>query len=363
MSGPRRGRDARSWAGAAPLAACLVAATPLSGATARDFGLALTSIAYGPWDEAAECPQGLALGAEEVLMQQATPALRAELQAWQKKVGSSAAYLTRVLSERRGPNGADLCASPTLVRDPPIPFSQAQVSEGFDLDGGDRAQHCAHDEFVGRDGKPGIDNQVRRLTACMRFVRDRRINEANDIEILSGAAVTLLRVTGVDDAQNDVDVTVEIFKGRDGFVKDGAGRPLPDATMRADRNAPVFQASTKGRIVDGILETAPVDARFMGLPVESFIRAARFRIALHEDGYADGMLGGYFDLANFWDSWTRNPAGQFSFTCPSLYQGLHQLADGHRDPATGKCSSLSVAFSVKAVRTFVLPPSGVDPQS
>lgn len=341
---------------------CAIAA-PAAAASPHDFGLALTSIAYGPWDDAAECPQGLAQGAHEVLLQQATPALRAELLAWEKKVGSSAAYLTRVLSERRGPNGADLCANPTLVSDPPIPESQATTSEGFDLDGGDRVQHCAHAEFSAPDGRPGIDNQVRRLTACMRFVRDRRINEANDIEILSGAAITLLRVTGVEDAENDDDVRVEIFKSRDGFVKDGAGKPLPDATLRADRNAPLFQAATRGRIVHGVLETEPVDARFMGLPVESFVRGARFRVTLHEDGQADGLLGGYFDLANFWDSWTRNPAGQFSYTCPSLYEGLHRLADGHRDPATGQCTSLSVAFSIKAVRSFVLPPSGTDPQS
>ena len=350
-----------AWARAGTVALCALAAP--AAAAPLDFGLALTSIAYGPWDDPAECPHGLALGAEEVLLQQASPVLRAELLDWQKKVGSSAAYLTRVLSERRGPNGADLCANPTLVSDPPIPVSQATISDGFDLDGGDRARHCAHAEFSSPDGRAGIDNQVRRLTACMRFVRDRRINEANDIEILSGAAITLLRVTGVDDAANDSDVTVEIFKSRDGFVKDGAGRPLPDATLRADRNAPVFQASTRGRIVGGVLETAPVDARFMGLPVETFLRDARFRLALHEDGTADGLLGGYFDLANFWDSWTRNPAGQYSYTCPSLYQGLRLLADGHKDPATGQCTSLSVAFSIKAVRSFVLPPSGVEPQS
>lgn len=357
--------SARPWApscaAAAALSLCALAGPAVAGS--RDFGLALTSIAYGPWDDAAECPQGLALGAHEVLLQQATPALRAELQAWEKKVGTSAAYLTRVLSERRGPNGADLCANPTLVSDPPIPVSQATMSDGFDLDGGDRLQHCPHAEFSSPQGRPGIDNQVRRLTACMRFVRDRRINETNDNEILSGAAITLLRVTGVDDAENDSDVRVEIFKSRDGFVKDGAGRPLPDATLRADRNAPLFQASTRGRIVGGVLETDPVDVRFMGLPVETFLRGARFRVALHEDGQADGLLGGYFDLANFWDSWTRNPAGQYSYTCPSLYEGLHRLADGNKDPATGQCTSLSVAFSVKAVRSFVLPPSGVDPQS
>jgi hypothetical protein len=336
------------------LALCAFSLT--TPAAARDMGLAITAFGYGPWDGADECPEGYALGARDVLMRTAPPALRADLEAMEKRVGTSAAYVTRVLSERRGPNGSDVCRNPTLVSDPPLPISRATMSEGFDLDGGDYDRHCPHEEFTSPTGQPGIDNQVRRLTACMRFVRDGRINERIGIDIQSGAAVTLLRITGVDSLENDERVTVEVYKGRDPFVKDGEGRPLPDATMRADGNAPAFMAATSGRIAGGVLETDPVDTRIMQLPAEYLIRDARFRIKLAADGSAEGLLGGYFDRDSFWDSWTRNPAGQQYYTCPSLYRALGDLADGHKDPATGRCTSLSVAFTIKAVRAFVVPP-------
>jgi len=340
-----------------------LSAVPVSGVMAKDFGLAITAIDYGPWNDASECPEGFSTGAREALLKEMDPKARATLEAFEKRVGNSAAYATRALVERRGPNGSDLCLNPTLVSDPPLKVSQSKVSDGFDLDGGDTKNHCAHAEFTDTSGKPGIDNQVRRLTACMRNVFDGRINEGNTADILSGAAVTLLRVGNVDSMENDDDVSVEIYKGRDPFVKDGGGQPVPDASIRADKNATAFKAVTRGKIVNGVLMTDPVDARFAQLPTEFFIRSARLEIKLGADGFSEGMLGGYYDLANFWDSWTRNPAGQGGYTCPSLHQALHKLADGHKDPKTGQCTSLSTAFKIKAVRAFVVPPPQTEPQS
>ena len=344
------------------LAFCaLVAAAPLSTAIAKDFGLALTAIDYGPWADDSECPEGMALGSKEVMLRSMKPELRAEVEALEKKVGNSAAYVSRTLSERRGPNGVDVCANPTAVTDPIMPVGAATVSDGFDLDGGDTSKHCAHAEFKSPDGKSGIDNQVRRLTACIRNVRDGRINEGRTADILSGASVTLLRVTGVDNNENDPDVTVEIYKARDSFVKDGGGQPLPDATMRADKDAKAFKAVTKGKIVNGVLITEPVDARFAQSPAELFIKDARLQIKLTPDGFGDGKLGGYFDMASFWDVWARNPGGG-AFTCPALYQSMKKLADGNKD-ASGQCTSLSVSFNVKVLRTFVVPPPTNAPQS
>ena len=240
---------------------------------------------------------------------------------------------------------------------------KAAISKGFDLDGGETSSHCPHAEFSGPNGEKGIDNQIRRLTACIRHVRDHRINEGIHASILSGVAVTLLRVTNVDSMENDDDVAVEIYKGRDTFVKDGGGNPLPDATMRVDKNAPLFMAVTRGKISGGVLTTEPVDARFTQFPTEYFIRGAKFSIKLGADGFSEGLLGGYFDIDSFWDVWARNPSGQTNFSCPSLYKSLHKLADGHKNPATGRCTSLSVGFNIKAVRTFVISRASTKPQN
>ena len=246
---------------------------------------------------------------------------------------------------------------PTLVEDPPMPVSRATVSEGFDLDGGDTSKTCAHAEFKGKDGRSGIDNQVRRLTACIKNVSDGRVNEQMENVFQAGASAPLIRLTGVDSLENDDEVTVEFYKARDPFVKDGEGKPLPDGTMRAANSLPMFNTAARGKITAGVLTTEPTAVRFSIGSELHYIRDAVLQVKISPDGFSEGMLGGYFDLASFWDAYTRNPTGQVDYTCPALYKRLHELADGHKDPETGQCTSLSAAFNIKAVRTFVVPPS------
>ena len=328
-------------------------------AGAGEYGLALTSMQYGPYDDPEDCPQGLALTPEETFLRSLSPEKRKEFEDRDKRVGSLATFVSRVVSNRRGPDGQDLCDAPTSVKDPPMPIGQGRRMYGFDLDAGNAANARPHQEFFGPDGQPGIDNQVARLMACVKGVRksDNRKNQNMDAGIQNGSAITLIRVSDVDDMDNDADVTVEFFKSADKFIKDGNGAALPDATLRADRNAPTFHAVTRGKIVNGELTTEPVDARFMQNPADILIRGARLRIALKSDGHAEGVLGGYYDVASFWDSWSREAGQQqqIGFSCPALYQGLHSLADGHFDAATGQYTAISSAFKVRAVRTFVVP--------
>ena len=44
------------------------------------------------------------------------------------------------------------------------------------------------------------------------------------------------------------------------------------------------------------------------------------------------------------------------FSCPAIYVAAHELADGHRDPETGECTTLSSAFKFEAVRAFINRP-------
>jgi len=344
------------------LAGCALAeiiALP-GAAKASEFGLALTSIDYGPYDDPADCPQGFAPDPRQIYLQSLTPEKRKEFEDRDKKVGSLAAYITRVMSERRGPNGKDLCEDPTAFKDPPMPLGQSKTSFGFNLDGGDTTTHCAHQKFSGPNGETGIDNQVARLTACIKSVRkeDNRRNQSTDAALRMGSDITLLRISNVEDMENSPNVTVDIYKSKSEFIKDGTGAPLPDATMKAADNQPVFQATTHGKIVNGVLTTEPVDVHILETPTEAFIRGARFQIDIHADGHADGILAGYYDNRSFWDSWARNSGIQeaYGYSCPALYEGLQKLADGYKDPATGQCTAISAAFHITAVRSFVAAP-------
>ncbi len=339
--------------------ASVIAMTPLM-AKAGEFGLAVTSMDYGPYDDPTDCPNGVALDPGQIYLQSLTPEKRKEFEERDKRVGSLATYITKDLSERRSPSGKDVCEDPTSVKDPPMILGQSKRSFGLDLDGGDQTTHCAHDKFQGADGQTGIDNQVARLTACIKGVRreNNRRNQITDAALKMGTEITLLRVTNVTDMENSDNVTVDIYKSGDGFIKDGAGAPLPDATMKAADNQPVFHASTRGKITNGVLTTEPVDAHIMQSPADAYIRGARFVINIHPDGHADGLIAGYYDNQSFWDSWARNSGLQanYGYSCPALYESLHRLADGYKDPATGQCTAISAAFHITAVRSFVAAP-------
>ncbi len=340
-------------------AAALIGFMPLAAANAGEFGLAITSLYYGPFDGKDDCPEGFALTPEETMLQSVSPAERKAFEERDKRVGSLATYVSRIVSNRRAPDGRDLCEAPTAVNDPPMRIGKGKVTYGMDLDGGDRSSHADHAEYTSPEGKPGIDNQVARLTSCMRSVRvdDNRVNQSNDSGIRNGTYIILIRVSNVDDMQNDDSVTVEYSKSADKFIKDGAGVPLPDATMRADNKATEFHMQTTGKIVNGVLMTDPVDTHFIDNPASMFLRGARFQISMNEKGYGEGMLAGYFDKDSFWDSWARSGGTQQQngYSCPALYKAMNELADGYKDPKIGEYTALSAAFKIKAVRTFVTP--------
>ena len=329
---------------------------------AAELGLAIYSINYGPYDDPTDCPEGLALTPKETFLQSLSPSERQAYIDRDKRVGSLAAWVSRIASERRGPGGENACEVPQLIKDPPMRVGQSKTSYGMDLDAGDARNMCPHQEFVSKaTGKGGIDNQVARLTACIFGLRkeNNRRNQAMDAGTLGDTRVMLLRVSNVDDMRNDSDVTVDIYKSADTFIKDGSGKPVPDATMRGDKNAPAFRASTKGRIVDGVLMTSPVDGRYIsGDGYDWVIKASRFEINLKDDGYGEGMLAGYFEMESFWQSWAWEYQQGLNqgFSCPALYEAMNRLADGYKDPATGKCTALSSAFNIRVVRTFIMPP-------
>ncbi|MBY0511901.1 MAG: hypothetical protein K2P94_17335 [Rhodospirillaceae bacterium] len=338
------------------LVAGLLFGTPVHAA---EIGLALTSVHYGPYDDPADCPTGLAMDAREVFLKSLPPDQRQSFEERDKRVGSQAMYLSTVLSNRRTADGSDTCVNPTAYEDPPMPTGQAKVSDGLDLDGGDTVRHCPHQEFASPKGAQGIDNQLARLMACIRGVRksDNLKNQNSDAFIRTETAVTLIVIGGVDDARDDADVTVSIYKSKDGFIKDGAGKPLPDATMRADANA-AFHAETRGKIAGGVLTTEPVNILMRDDRGDYDVRGARLRVALGADGYAEGIMAGYYDVAAFWESWSKrsNQQRELGFSCPALHAALHRLADGYKDPATGRCTAISSVFNMTAVRTFVTRP-------
>lgn len=349
---------------------CLTAATSNSTPPSRKLGFVVTVMNMANYESrfADECPEGFNVGYDEIWWRGLNKQDRARLTDNGLK-NRLDRYFNAI---RRGPNGEDVCMYPTVVKDPPLLTVEGKLSYGMDLDGGVDAgatpKSCKHNEFVGIDGTPGVDNQLYRLLGCVYGFRSYGQYEANENENRksNGNGMTLIEVSNVDDARNDDDVTVTIYRAIDQYTLDSNGKFVPFASYRIDapKGEPRYQSSVKGRIQNGVLTTEPGDAHlpFYGnyTYMNRLLRDMRLRLEIAADGAsAKGMVAGYFDVEQL--MFYIGGLGPISSTaisnCPSIYVAAHELADGYPDPKTGDCTSLSSAFNFSAVSAFIVHPN------
>jgi hypothetical protein len=257
---------------------------------------------------------------------------------------------------------------------------------GIDLDG----QHssakgkpapgtCAHNDLLGMDGERGIDNQFFRVVGCSNSYQSTGSSNSYAIEMLTGSWGILITLSGVDDIRNDDTIEVGIFANADPIELSAAREPLANATYAIDQD-PRFQGRTRGRIKDGVLTTEPVDVRFHKITNSIYLERplidARLKMTVSEDGVLEGYLAGYTPVEAMYNLQyafrdgknakgepaerrliTVSSMGQaavLGHTCNGAYYALKELADGHPDPKTGKCSSISTQYRIKAIPAFVV---------
>jgi hypothetical protein len=177
---------------------------------------------------------------------------------------------------------------------------------------------------------------------------------------MSARAPTIMELRGVDNDRNDPDVTVNIYAAADPVVRDARGEALARASFALDPD-PRLRASTRGRIVDGVLTTDPVDIRLnykeQIIDAPRDIRGTRIRAVLKPDGSIEGGFFGYYTLASYYDSieqMTLNGANLSGVSCPGVRQAIDRLADGYRDPKTGRFTAISSAMNFVGVRAFIV---------
>ena len=229
------------------------------------------------------------------------------------------------------------------------------VAPGIDLDG-----KVGKEDFSGLDGTKGVDNQLWRAVGCVKPFREYGERKIAQKIMISARAPTLIELRGVDNDLNDPEVTVNIYAGADAVTRDGRGEPLARASFTLDPDTS-FRASTRGRIVDGELIAEPVDVKLnykeQIIDAPRVIRDARIRAKLAPDGKIEGSFYGYYTLDSYWRSieqMTQNGANLTGVSCPGVRRALDQLADGYRDPRTGRFTAISSAFNFIGVRAFIV---------
>lgn len=284
--------------------------------------------------------------------------------------------------------GLPACANPQAAGpDPNFRIVSGQQARGYGIDLDQRRSlsrdsgpgTCAHDDFVGVNGEQGIDNQFYRAVGCLQGYQSNALGNSFATEMLSGSWGILISVSGIDDYRNDAQVEVGFFANADPIMLSPNRQPLAYATY-AIHSDPKFQARTQGRIVDGVLTTEPVDMRFRKVTNSMYLDrpllGAVAQVSLGADGKLDGYLAGFTPVEAMYDLEfafrdARNAQGEpasqrlialssrgrslnLHYTCNGIYHALEQLADGHPDGASGKCTSISTQYRVRAIPAFVV---------
>jgi hypothetical protein len=286
-------------------------------------------------------------------------------------------------------NGQNLCLNPEAGK--PDPFFRTVTgknvqADGIDLDGQDSHANgkaapntCAHDDFRGMDGERGIDNQFYRVVGCSKSYQSTGQSNTYEIAMYTGEWGILITLKGVTDVHNSKDVEVGLYANADPIQLSPSREALANATYAIDQD-PRFRASTHGRIVNGVLTTDPVDVRFHwvvnSIHLERPLQDARLRMSFTPDGGMEGILAGYTPVEELYDfaygfrngkdgkgapansrlifGSANGQARVLEHTCNGAYYALKQNADGHRDPKTGQCTSISTQYRIKIIPAFVV---------
>jgi hypothetical protein len=350
----------------ASTSAGLVQASGSASAAARGqtLGFVLVDFSFEqPEMPAAACPQGFNLDERDLYAKQlATRDPKAAA-----AVPPGFAYI--IADRKTAP--VDMCQEPEgFPADPHWLAQDLSVVPGFDLDGltSTRAEPganaCAHDDLASPLGGGGIDNQLWSVLGCIKgYARGGTIDEFAVANIREGQRTILVRLSGVDDLRNDDSIELGIYSSEDPVPVDAQGAMMDRASLSITVN-PRHRNVTPARLVDGVVEAGPFDLRldFKGqfLKSEYALREARIRLELLPDGKLRGLLGGYWDVEEFYDIYARQASrlGAFTvgFRCPGMYGAVKRQADAYPDPKTGACTAISTAFRLAGIPAFVIDP-------
>ncbi|MFW2388783.1 MAG: hypothetical protein ACN4G0_10630 [Polyangiales bacterium] len=252
--------------------------------------------------------------------------------------------------------------------------------DGFDLDGrvstseSPGESECAHDDLMGPDREPGIDYNF------LRIINDEEVREDGKYVFggfregqlvdgvirgatKNGSMTILLQVDGLDDPDNDDDVTVQIFASEDSPALGTDNAVLAGATLGVHPEPRFHSGEVAGSVVDGVLTAGPIDLRFpidiMIVQDEMLIHDSWLRLELG-DGTFEGIVAGYWDVSNIRSIIgvpTTDNGNAANFTIEQFEAAMEQFADGDYDAGADRCMSFSTMFRIAGLQAFLVSES------
>ena len=229
------------------------------------------------------------------------------------------------------------------------------TSHGFDLDGATTATGgptgCGVADYVGVDGRPGVDNAFARLLPALELTEAQAVEGIIATTITSGELLITVALTDVD-GPDDACVGVEVGRATGAPMLGTDGRLLPGQTFDPDPDVAAVRLDG-GALRGGTLEVSGLD---LTLPLTGFGEAFRLelpgaslRVTLGEDGGGEGFFAGPADTA-YLASIARGENVN-----PAVADVLDALLSTHADldaDAAGVCHDISTTFDFEAVSAF-----------
>lgn len=223
------------------------------------------------------------------------------------------------------------------------------VVRGFDLDARtssrDDVETCRHPDLQDPDGRGGIDNQIASLFGLLLPIVEDTPQIAIQGAINEGRVLVMIELEGVDDLQNDDDVTVNVFRASGRPLVGNKGLIMPYQTFHVDYDLDVSTV-TGVQIVNGELEAGPVDIEIpMDVLDASFpmrLSQGRVRLKIAEDGSFTGLIGGGIDIEHVFHEFGVVVEGTEDDLIRPIFEANADL--GYVD---GVCTHISMAFGIE----------------
>ncbi len=234
--------------------------------------------------------------------------------------------------------------------------------DGFDLDGVDSKDDgpCPHRDHVGPNGEKGIDYAFLHV---MDMIRPARPGQTIETVLASAPSQGLIRigirVSGLDDLQNDDAVTVQVVTTAAAPLLGANGKILPGSSVPVDPDK-TFRSTFQGRIQDGVLTAGPgslkigkIDllvAQDRVIALQSVRLRAQIKTLANGEVEVDSRMGG------FWQRDAMMEAMGYAVQTIGANAGeLECVFDKHADHALdGKtCDAMSTILRTRAVAGFI----------
>ncbi len=234
---------------------------------------------------------------------------------------------------------------------------------------------CPHDDFIGPDDEPGVDDNFLRIITDETIRDDGKyvfggFREGQLVDgVISGATkngsmTILLQVQGLDNPLNDDEVTVQIFASEDSPALGTDNSVLTGATLTVHPDSGFHSGEVRGQVKDGVLTAGPIDLLFpidiMIVRDELRVHGSHLRLRLG-DGSFEGTVTGYWDVANIRSIIgvpTTDNGNAANFSIEQFDAAMADFADWDRDEETGLCRSISTIFQIRGTQAFLASDGG-----